>query len=64
MTVAVQAGLVVRLLCADCDFQSSFCHYYEKQRLTLAKSLGLRNMTYSKPISLFELVTPYKSEGS
>ena len=56
MTVAVQAGLVVRLLCAYCRLSKFVLSiYYEKQRLPLAKSLGLRHMTYSKSTSLFEL---------
>ena len=56
MTVAVQAGLVVRLLCAYCRLSKFVLSiYYEKQRLPLAESLGLRHMTYSKSTSLFEL---------
>ena len=52
----MQAGLVVRLLCAYCRLSKFVLSiYYEKQRLPLAKSLGLRHMTYSKSTSLFEL---------
>ena len=52
----MQAGLVVRLLCAYCRISKFVLSiYYEKQRLPLAKSLGLRHMTYSKSTSLFEL---------
>ena len=55
-TVAVQAVTPLCDLCwlLICKLRFSII-YYEKQRLPLAKSLGLRNMTFSKPTSIFKL---------